>query len=83
MQRLKRCFLIKSRCRLKKVDGGEEEEEGSGGVAEKGRIDMGRNEASDKEMSQEGDEGGAVADGRGYLPSSSSQITQIQCNESQ
>ena len=52
------------------------------GVAEKGRIDMGRNGREDKEMSQEGDEGGAVAAGRGYLPSSS-QITQIQCNESQ
>ena len=48
---MRRCFLIKSRCRLKK--GG-----GCGGVGEKGRIDMGRNGASDKEMSQEGDEGG-------------------------
>ena len=34
-------------------------EDGMGeGVAEKGRIDMGRNGREDKEMSQEGDEGG-------------------------
>ena len=56
---MRRCFLIKSRCRLKKGGGG-------GGVGEKGRIDMGRNGASDKEMSQEGDEGGGLA-GATYL----------------
>ena len=63
---MKRCFLIKSRCRLKK---------GGGGVGEKGRIDMGRNGASDKEMSQEGDEGGRGL-AEATLPAW--QITQIQ-----
>ena len=45
------------RCRLEGV--GRLREDGVGvGVAEKGRIDMGRNGREDKEMSQEGDEGG-------------------------
>ena len=38
--------------------GGRRRRRGVGGVAEKGRIDMGRNGREDKEMSQEGDEGG-------------------------